>query len=59
MDGTGEHHEVSHVQKDKGPMFSLMWKTDPIQIQNIIIYTYKHIENMFPKVVLLEEGRKE
>jgi dTDP-4-dehydrorhamnose 3,5-epimerase-like enzyme len=32
--------EVSQFQKDKGRMFSLMWKTDPNTNASIIIYTH-------------------
>jgi hypothetical protein len=42
---------------DKGRMFSLMWKIGPNANTNIIIYTSKYIQNMFPKVRLLQETR--
>jgi hypothetical protein len=42
--------EVSQVQIDKwSHIFSHMWKTDTIQIQSIIMCTYKYIQNMLLK----------
>jgi hypothetical protein len=37
------------------PVFPHIWKIDA---NTNIIYTYKYIQNMFPKVGLLEETRE-
>jgi hypothetical protein len=46
--------KVTQVLKAKGHMTSLtVWKIDPNTNTSFIIYTYKYIQNMFPKVELL------
>jgi hypothetical protein len=34
--------KVGQVQRDKGHMFSLIWKIDPIQVQALLKYTHTH-----------------
>jgi hypothetical protein len=46
---------VSQGQKDKGHMFSLIHGRDPNTNISVIMYTYKHTLNMFPKVGPLED----
>jgi hypothetical protein len=47
---------VSQVQKDKVHVVSHVWERANTNT-SIIIYTYKHIQNMFVKVGLLEETK--
>jgi hypothetical protein len=48
--------KVNQAQKEKGQMFSHMWKTDPNTSTTICMYIDIHTQK-FPKVGLLEESK--
>jgi hypothetical protein len=58
MDGTGEHHlQLARFRKTKVACFFSNGEERFNTNTNIIIYTYKYMQNMFPKVELLEETK--